>query len=97
MPMDDGARHAATNVDLSASDADAPCCLAASKCARRIVLAGAVRASFDVSAITVETKSAIAASGCDDDHFFAFGCCALALASMTMPATASQMFSSPAR
>jgi len=96
IPIADGARHAVTNVERSASVADAPCACACVKCDFKICVAAALRASDAVSAISVDTKSAMAASGCDDDQLRAFGCCAVGLASTTIAATDSQMFSRPA-
>src|SRR3954452_9447196 len=56
MPMNDGDRHAATNVDRSESFAVAPDCMADVKCDVRMVLACAARASDDGSAMSVDTK-----------------------------------------
>src|SRR3954465_15093273 len=97
MPMNDGDRHAATNVDFSASEAVWPACIAAWKCDVRIELACAARGSDDVSAMTVDTNSAIAASGFALDHALAPGWLALGLASIVSAATCAHTFSSPAR
>ena len=83
------------NVDFRESGADAPDCIAAWKCAWRTRVAGAERESDGGSAMTIETKSSMAASGWVLDHATAPG---LGLAtSMTRAATSSQMFSVPAR
>src|SRR5215467_13754687 len=97
MPMNDGDRHAATNVDFSESEAVWPACIAAWKCDVSSVLACAARGSDAVSAITVATNSPIAASGCVLDHNLAPGWFALGLASIVRLATWMHTFSSPAR
>src|SRR5262245_53039331 len=87
MPMNDGDRHAATNVDRSESVAVWPAALAAAKCAPRIELACDARGSDGASAITVDTNSPIAASGWVLDHCLAPGWLGLGLASIVSPAT----------
>ena len=82
MPINDGDRHAATNVDLRASVGVAPACTAAAWCCVRIEVACAARGSEGVIAITSETNSAIAASGCALDHCFAPGWLAFGFASI---------------
>src|SRR5690348_10812915 len=78
MATDEGAKHAVTNVDWSASLALAPGCdplgfCASVKCAFNKSMAGADRASDGGSAITMCTKSAMAASGFALDHCFTPG------------------------
>src|SRR5689334_729561 len=97
MPMNDGDRHAATKVDRSESFAVAPDCMAEVKCDVRMVLACAARASEGGNAMMVDTKSAIAASGCVLDHCLAPGTTALAAGSITIAATRPHTFSIPAR
>ena len=93
--MEEGARHATTNVDFSASEALTPLCTAAAKCASSAVTEGADRGSEGVSAMMVCTKSATAACGSVLTQCFAVG--VSGGASMTSAAMLLQMFSVPAR
>src|SRR5689334_6609850 len=97
MPMNDGDRHAATNVERRESFAVAPDATAPWKCEVRIWLACAARGSDGGIASNSATKSATAVSGCVLDHFLAFGCAALGAASITSAATAAHTFSRPDR
>ena len=95
--MNDGDRHAATNVDLSESVADWHDCIAAWKCDVRIALAEGARGSDAGSAMMRLTNSAIAASGCALYHCLAPGWALLGVASIVNPATWAHTFSRPAR
>src|SRR5713226_9321241 len=97
METADGARHAATNVDLRASPAVDPCWVAAVKCPLRSVVAFADRGSLGTSPMTMPTKSPIAASGSALDHCLTLGCCLAMGTSITCPASEMQMFSVAAR
>ena len=55
MPMNDGDRHAATNVDFNESEAVWPACIAAWKCDVRIDLACAARDPW-LSTLDVEPR-----------------------------------------
>src|SRR3954464_11108338 len=87
MPMNDGDRHAAMNVDFSESEAVWPACIAAWKCEKRIDWACAARGSDGVSASDAATNSAIAASVCALDHALAPGWFGFALPSILNSAT----------
>src|SRR5262245_31429851 len=98
MDTADGDRHATTKVDCRASVGVTPGCASADvKWDLSSAAAGAARESDGPSAITVPTKSAMAASGALLDHDRAGMAAGLGTTSMIWAARFSQMFSMPAR